>query len=88
MREKIFKWIARTTYKRFIPVFIICLGLTVIFGVLSSKIRIETTWRSMLPTGHDSVKNFEKVLDWMAKNDTSEPVRDLAIALGRSFSVR
>lgn len=63
MREKIFKWIARTTYKRFIPVFIICLGLTVIFGVLSSKIRIETTWRSMLPTGHDSVKNFEKVLD-------------------------
>lgn len=63
MREKIFKWIARTTYKRFITVFIICLGLTVIFGFLAARIRIETTWRSMLPTGHDSVKNFEKVLD-------------------------
>jgi len=63
MREEIFKWIARTTYKRFILVFVICLGLTVIFGALSARIRIETTWRSMLPTGHDSVKNFEKVLD-------------------------
>jgi tetratricopeptide (TPR) repeat protein len=26
-------------------------------------------------------RNFDKVLDWTAKNDTSKPVRDLAIAL-------
>ena len=34
-------------------------------------------------------RNFDKVLDWTAKNDASKPVRDLAIALGRSsISVR
>jgi hypothetical protein len=34
-------------------------------------------------------RNFDKVLDWMAKNDASKPVRDLAIALGKSsISVR
>ncbi|MHC4536599.1 MAG: hypothetical protein ACYS6K_21835, partial [Planctomycetota bacterium] len=34
-------------------------------------------------------RNFDKVLDWTAKNDPSKPVRDLAIALGRSsVSVR
>ena len=33
-------------------------------------------------------RNFEKVLDWTAKNDASKPVRDLAIALGRSISLR
>ena len=33
-------------------------------------------------------RNFDKLLDWTAKNDASKPVRDLAIALGRSISVR
>ena len=33
-------------------------------------------------------RNFEKVLNWTAKNDSSKHVRDLAIALGRSFPVR
>ncbi|HUU20004.1 MAG TPA: hypothetical protein VMW72_22825 [Sedimentisphaerales bacterium] len=28
-------------------------------------------------------RNFDKVLDWMVKNDSSELVRDMAIALGR-----
>jgi tetratricopeptide (TPR) repeat protein len=29
-------------------------------------------------------RNFDKLLEWTAKNDASKPVRDLAIALGRS----
>jgi hypothetical protein len=29
-------------------------------------------------------RNFDKLLEWTAKNDPSKPVRDLAIALGRS----
>ncbi|MBW7989890.1 MAG: hypothetical protein FVQ84_07730 [Planctomycetes bacterium] len=34
-------------------------------------------------------RNFDKVLDWTAKNDASKPVRDLAVALGKSsISVR
>ena len=33
-------------------------------------------------------RNFDKLLEWTAKNDTSKPVRDLAIALGRSISIR
>jgi len=28
-------------------------------------------------------RSFDKVLDWTAKNDSSELVRDMAIALGR-----
>ena len=32
--------------------------------------------------------NFDKVLDWTAKNDSSKPVRDMAVALGRSVSER
>jgi hypothetical protein len=35
----------------------------------------------LLRTTTDS--NFDKVLDWTAKNDSSELVRDMAIALGR-----
>ena len=35
----------------------------------------------LLTTTTDS--NFDKVLDWTAKNDSSELVRDMAIALGR-----
>jgi hypothetical protein len=35
----------------------------------------------LLTTTTDS--NFDKVLDWKAKNDSSELVRDMAIALGR-----
>lgn len=33
-------------------------------------------------------RTFDKVLDWTAKNDASKPVRDLAIALRSSISVR
>ena len=33
-------------------------------------------------------RNFDKLLEWTAKNDASKPVRDLAIALGRSVSER
>jgi len=35
----------------------------------------------LLTTTTDS--NFDNVLDWTAKNDSSKPVRDMAIALGR-----
>ena len=40
----------------------------------------------LLSKANDS--NFDKVLDWTAKNDSNKQVRNMAIALGRSTSVR
>ena len=63
MRKKVFRWIARITFQRYILVLIVCLGLTFFFGVFAKRISIETTWRALIPEDNPSTKNFEKILE-------------------------
>jgi tetratricopeptide (TPR) repeat protein len=63
-----------------------------LIGALAQNLD-DTNWTVRMMAvyllGKTNDRNFDKVLDWTAKNDASKPVRDLAIALGRpSITVR
>lgn len=63
MRVRFFKWVAKISYKKYWLLLLICILFTIVMGVFSSKIRIETTWMSMLPEGEPSVVTFKNILD-------------------------
>ncbi len=63
MREKLFQWIAKVTYRRYLLVFFLCLALTIVSIVLASNIKMDASWRALVPQEHPSVKTFDKVLD-------------------------
>ena len=63
MRDHFFQWIAKVTYRKYWLVLIICVLVTVILAGFAEKIRIETTFMSMLPEHEQSVIAFKKILD-------------------------
>jgi len=63
MREKFFFWLARITYQRHVPVFLICFALTVVFAGFASFLRMDMTWQAMIPDGHPAKTTFQTVID-------------------------
>ena len=63
MRDKFFKWVAKVSYEKYWLVLIVCILFTIVMGAFSEKIRIETTWMSILPEDEPSVTTFMDIID-------------------------
>ncbi len=63
MRQRFFTWLARVTCQRALVVFLICVAVTVITGVLAERIRMDMTWSALVPENHPAKDTMERVID-------------------------
>lgn len=63
MRDKFFDWLGRVTYYNYKTVILIGAVITILFAALAANVRMESSWISMLPQGHESVKAFRKAIE-------------------------
>jgi predicted RND superfamily exporter protein len=63
MRYRFFRWLGMISYRHYWLVLVCCVLITAIFGFFADKIRVETTFMSMLPKQEPSVKAFQKILN-------------------------
>ncbi|MFC1852718.1 RND family transporter [candidate division CSSED10-310 bacterium] len=63
MRDKIFEWLTGVIYRRALTVFFICTVVTLIAGGLAEQIRMDMTWKAMVPQNHPASTTFERVIE-------------------------